>query len=118
MCLTDASLAGRSSRIRVAIWRRFRKRNLKHAKEYSTQQRRGPLSHCGFWGPGSNGTANRLKPLASPVAVRAFHAGIALREAVTVIRVAGDVVEQLVHGFIKVFVALIGHLEAASENGK
>lgn len=38
----------------------------------------------------------------------AFHAGIALREAVTVIRVAGDVAEQLVHGFIKVFVAVIG----------
>lgn len=45
------------------------------------------------------------------MAVMAFHAGIALREAVTVIRVAGDVAEQLVHGFIKVFVALIGHLQ-------
>jgi hypothetical protein len=30
------------------------------------------------WGPGSNGTANRLKRSASPVALRALHAGIAL----------------------------------------
>ena len=39
-------------------------------------------------GSGSNGTANRLKRSASPVAVSPIHAGIAFREAVAVVRLA------------------------------
>jgi len=39
-------------------------------------------------GSGINGTANRLKRSASPVAVSPVHAGIAFREAVAVVRLA------------------------------
>ena len=46
-------------------------------------------------GPGSNGTANRLKPRASPVSIGSFHASLALGEAVPGVCTAGDVGQQL-----------------------
>ena len=67
--------------------------------------------HIPIWGPGSNGTANRLKRPASPVAVSPIHAGVAFREAVAVVRLAGDVAQQLVHALVEVVITAVGHLQ-------
>ena len=52
----------------------------------------------------------QIRPL-QPVPVCSFHAGLALRETVTVVRAAGDVGQQFVHGFIQFFVGVVGHLQ-------
>jgi hypothetical protein len=63
----------------------------------SVPRRKARISAWRIWGSGSNGTATRLSRLASPVAVGAFHAGIALREAVAIVRLASNVAQQLVY---------------------
>lgn len=45
-----------------------------------------------LWGLGSNRTANRLKRPISPMAVTPDHVRITFREAVAVVRLAGDIV--------------------------
>jgi hypothetical protein len=62
-------------------------------------------------GSDSSGTANRLKRWPSPAAISAFHARIAFREAVVVVRVAGDVAQQFAHGLVKVLIVAVGCLQ-------
>ena len=43
--------------------------------------------------------------------VGAFHAGITFREAVVVVRLAGDITQKIAHGFVEVVIAAVGHLQ-------
>ena len=69
------------------------------------------MQRANTWGLGSYGTASRLKRLVSPVTVRAFHAGMAFREAVAVVCLAGDVAQQFVHPLVQRVVVAVGHLQ-------
>jgi hypothetical protein len=52
-----------------------------------------------------------LKGGSAPMPVSIVHACIALRKAVAVVRMAGDISQQFLHGLVKVFVAVVGHLQ-------
>ena len=54
---------------------------------------------------------NRLKGGLSPMPVGVVHVCIAFREAVAVVRLARYISQQFLHGLVKVFLAVVGHLQ-------